>query len=1150
MAITKVGTRYRGEKLDRVNDSLGSSVDGINTGITLLTGAETLKNTPDSDFDFSSDSGWTQVGSTVAISTGALRASTVNTGSDDRIHKALGYTLSNSKWTCQFEVTLSSSNYVSIITLSDGSNTLNAYDTIHVDYGSSKLKMREYNGSSQGLNSTGITTSNGTNYFVTLSRLSATKLKLDVRTGSHTGTLVGSETGTINSGTVDLDTIQSGAYGRQSGDATYVVDNVKIYNDSITKDSDSKLGSGAYSLNGSSSKVVLGSASDWKFLSDATANTWSIAWWMIYDDTLENGHTIMSTSDGSTQNDGFFIDNSGSGTLRLIQVDGNDGSWSSAIPDNTSWHHYAITWNAGTVTLYVDGVSKGTQSQTAGSGTPQYALHLGVNNDEYYTALTLDDIGIWKRVLTATEVGKLANNNQSPLGNWVNGNSTHFYSSNNSLYVKSDTNSIQKNITYDLNTNDSITIGSSFVITFKVDIKSYSANTHSGNQHRAYIGLSSGTTVGEPASLDELMVGLCPRSDVQKWESFNNNGGTTDYTASTLSLSTGVKYVKLTRDGNTSFTVGIYNNADFSDTPTTATSNSNLSSITGTNLFKISQYVEGNSGTLNFELDDIKIYNGTTSTSGTPTKEFTFTQGDAQLVSSLTNKSGLKANYTMDSTSLGATRTWIDTDGEEGTGSGEYDGSNTNTGGSISWQKYDETNDEIDFKSIRNDNVKTAITKDITVSNNGMNEALSTSKWLMRFKVRFDTFQHNGDTNIKPRLTSFDRNTASNNDNYSGGDGFSLEFYNASTPFVRFGWGRNEQVDQNSIGSDVTISASAQTFFIEVNRDGTTLTCKCSTSAYGSTDVFNKSGTVDSDWGDSGTPLKYFGLWEGSGVGQTAYLQGAVHDIQVYNGVSSLDGCKNDASSTSDLEAMTNLPVNTIFEQTDDTPSYWWKQSDNTWKSSGIPTPDAWWDMSASDTTTSNVTDKTGNGHTLVQSTSSKRPSVVSSAQNGLNALSFAVNDDYMITTDNMTMTPLQTMFFVVKVTKETANGWQYYLTDGGTGYNSFNQYSDNWRIQTGNTVDVSNTSWDRWLVITVQYNGSSSFIRDNGSQTSFAGTLESGNSTGFTLNGYAGKTSAADAGKYGTNADWGECIIYNKTLSAADIVVVEQYLKDKWGTP
>ena len=178
MAITKVGTRYRGEKIDRVNDSLGSSVDGTNTGITLKTGAETLKNTPDSDFDFSSDSGWNQTGTTVAISSNALRATTVNTASDDRITKSLGYTLSNSKWTCQFEVTPSSSNHTNIIALTDGSGNLNAYDTILVDYASSKLKMREYNGSSLGLNSTGITTSTGTNYFVTLSRLSETQLRL------------------------------------------------------------------------------------------------------------------------------------------------------------------------------------------------------------------------------------------------------------------------------------------------------------------------------------------------------------------------------------------------------------------------------------------------------------------------------------------------------------------------------------------------------------------------------------------------------------------------------------------------------------------------------------------------------------------------------------------------------------------------------------------------------------------------------------------------------------------------------------------------------------------------------------------------------------------------------------------------------------
>ena len=56
-----------------------------------------------------------------------------------------------------------------------------------------------------------------------------------------------------------------------------------------------------------------------------------------------------------------------------------------------------------------------------------------------------------------------------------------------------------------------------------------------------------------------------------------------------------------------------------------------------------------------------------------------------------------------------------------------------------------------------------------------------------------------------------------------------------------------------------------------------------------------------------------------------------IEDFEVWVGVDKLSGLANDASSTSDLDAMTNLPENTIFLQTDDTPKYYWKQSDNTW---------------------------------------------------------------------------------------------------------------------------------------------------------------------------------------------------------------------------
>ena len=66
MAITHFGNKMlRGTKTDRVSDSLGSDADGTNTGITLLTGAETLKGTPDLTENFGDSSSHSSDGTTV-----------------------------------------------------------------------------------------------------------------------------------------------------------------------------------------------------------------------------------------------------------------------------------------------------------------------------------------------------------------------------------------------------------------------------------------------------------------------------------------------------------------------------------------------------------------------------------------------------------------------------------------------------------------------------------------------------------------------------------------------------------------------------------------------------------------------------------------------------------------------------------------------------------------------------------------------------------------------------------------------------------------------------------------------------------------------------------------------------------------------------
>jgi hypothetical protein len=396
-------------------------------------------------------------------------------------------------------------------------------------------------------------------------------------------------------------------------------------NTSVTLDTtNEKLGTGCYSLNGSSSKVVLGSASDWNFLSSATANTWSIAWWMKYDDTLENGHTIMSTTDGSTQTDGMFIDNSGSGDMRLIQVDGNNGSWSSAIPDNTSWHHYVLTWNAGTVTLYVDGVSKGTQSQTAGSGTPQYGLNLGVNNDEYWTALTLDDMSIWSRVLTSSEISLLYNSGtgstipakgatwtmQPTMSNGVYGSSSGWVTHANSDITLDTTN---KGVTY-TNVTENAGIGRALPVTasndkwlcqFEFNMSAWTSNDTN------VLSLTSDHTVGFKDTGIKTIT-FMPQG-ASYWRFVLLSGQTNSYaetTATTFALNT-TYYVDMIRDG-TVVRAKVWTNAERTGTP-----HATLADLTiGTNcdgMTGIQHWSETASDAGSGWVRNVNFYNGVTS---------------------------------------------------------------------------------------------------------------------------------------------------------------------------------------------------------------------------------------------------------------------------------------------------------------------------------------------------------------------------------------------------------------------------------------------------------------------------------------------------------------------------------------------------------
>jgi len=121
------------------------------------------------------------------------------------------------------------------------------------------------------------------------------------------------------------------------------------------------------------------------------------------------------------------------------------------------------------------------------------------------------------------------------------------------------------------------------------------------------------------------------------------------------------------------------------------------------------------------------------------------------------------------------------------------------------------------------------------------------------------------------------------------------------------------------------IQATGTTKYYRVKKDGASLSVKRYASdsdrTADSSAEASATDTMDatdlSTWNTGSGNLTYIVL-DGHGSGAWNY---AISDYKVYD-----DGlkCLNDFSSTSDLEALSGVRTNSIFQQTDDTPTYWW----------------------------------------------------------------------------------------------------------------------------------------------------------------------------------------------------------------------------------
>ena len=393
MAITYFGSKkLMGTKVDRVSDSLGSSGNGNNSGISTT----------------GSHSG----GTSGSDDTSGIGADSSNPRGGWGQQIKAGHPLVGTKLKTLTVTTRLSSN---IAGRSDKDMTVKVFEGT-----TSTIR-----GTSQAISTSTLTTA-GTWYDKTFTFTNAVELSADdcicvcidgdVGTGGGWNAKIKGSPEDTNKG-----------YWVAFQDATNPTGGSIQTNRSMiytaTYELSSKVGTGCYSFDGSGDQVIFGSASDWAFLN--SGEDFSLAFWCKPTATNATQALFATMNDASGSNKGFSVSMTSANKMNIAVYPSAGGGYPFANDVGTSvfeagvWHHYALVYTKsdGNMNIYKDGSVIITQAKggTFTSGTPQFALMFGQRGDggdRDYNG-ELDDVGVYSRALTATEVGKLANSNVS-----------------------------------------------------------------------------------------------------------------------------------------------------------------------------------------------------------------------------------------------------------------------------------------------------------------------------------------------------------------------------------------------------------------------------------------------------------------------------------------------------------------------------------------------------------------------------------------------------------------------------------------------------------------------------------------------------------------------------------------------------------------
>ena len=901
MTITYLGAkRLQGTKFDRVNDSLGSSVDGVNTGVTLVSGKEIT---------------WTSSGSTTTFNSVTKSASSA--GWTNNYAHSQSY--SSGILIVEFDPNVGQ-GYGSLCGIDDGTNN---GDPTDITLGMAGLTQATNNNTIIS----GTATDQGSGSWASGDIM---KIEYNIDSGAYAfyknGSAIG-VSGTLTGGAKPSSVrVLVSSYSQN-----YKVTDIAISGSATTSTATvQKLGTGAYSFDGSDDYVIAGSASDWTFLSDGSNST--VAFWYKRDGTQVSSEPCIIDTNGATQsNVGTCIYSATNGALTYYTASGSaNKNVSLGTPTDGEWTHLAVVNDGSNLTSYVNGTQEAQTSlsgYSASSSNPSTAYNIGRNGRSgnlKYIKGVIDDMGIFKRALSATEIGKLVNNNGHTRSTYRMGG---LITAKNNLVFSAPTGQ-RGGYTSGYGGDTTIwdlgqTLSANFVARFELKLDNYSINSNWQASNGFGLWLSNNesdgidtaqqwiTLVGHWAQNGSGYIGTktstsAPENALTSSSGISSNSATTYY----CQLTKNGDNITFTRTTNSDYTTGTSSHAI---TGGNSVSGLRYLKLSGTTEYRSGQFPNG---TVDGQITNLKIDDNTTTWSSadiTPTVD-----NPAQLVSSLTDKSELKAYYSMDNDlripNLSLTTKYVARWKMKFTAL---------TGNAVYWEMgmSDSTGERsatqfFEGLHMRENSYRIAVTPASTAVENTTGTYMSGTE-----SVTWNTT----DTYYFELI----RNDASFTLNLYTADDYSTGKTTLTLTITSGTWGAT------------TLSALMRYFRIITNNSQTDTGhvydfqfWNDKTSATGTADYTSDftSCTTDGNcvgWDSSDTSKFYVDVSDD----KYFFNLNASYKSSNFDLLDPL--CKNDFSSTSNLDAMTNLPVNTIFEQTDDTPKYFWKQSDNTWKIDG-----------------------------------------------------------------------------------------------------------------------------------------------------------------------------------------------------------------------